>query len=82
MCERCDKKVVAKRWTIWAGIIVTLFIFVLSQVFMYGEVVGAFKQHIDNDPTYRELADEFVSKDEFNTIKEMVKFLYEKEGGK
>lgn len=82
MCERCDNKTVAKRWTLWAGITVTLLIFVLSQVFMYGKVVGIVEQHIEKDPTYRELSEEFVSKDEFNTMKEMILFLYEKEGGK
>ena len=81
MCERCDNKAVARKWTVWAGVIVTLFIFVLSQVFVYGKVIGIVETHIEIDPTYRELTKEFVTKDEFNTIKEMVKFLYEKEGG-
>ena len=81
MCERCDSKMVAKRWVTWVSVIVVLTIFVLTQVFMYGEVVGAFNQHIKDDPTYRELKDEFVDKDEFNTMKEMILYLYKKEGG-
>ena len=82
MCERCDTKVVAKKWTMWFGIIVTLLLFVLSQVFMYGKVVGVLEAHIDNDPTYRELTEKFVEQGEFDTIKEMIFYLYKKEGGK
>ena len=82
MCERCDNKTVAKRWAVWVGVALTLAIFITSQVFMYGKVVGIVEQHIENDPTHRELIEEFVTKDEFNTIKDMVKYLYEKEGGK
>ena len=82
MCERCDNKAVARRWAVWVGVILTFSIFILSQVFMYGKVIGVIEQHIENDPTHRELTEEFVTKDEFNTIKDMVKYLYEREGGK
>ncbi len=85
MCERCDSKVVAKKWVTWASIIVVLTIFILSQVFMYGKVIGVVQSHLDSKevhPTHKQISDEFVDKDEFDTIKDMVKFLYEKEGGK
>jgi hypothetical protein len=82
MCGRCDNKAVAKRWTVWAGIILTLGIFISSQIFMYGKVIGVIETHVENDPTHKELTEEFVSKDEFQTVKEMIMFLYKKEGGK
>lgn len=82
MCERCDNKAVAKRWAIWAGVAVTLLIFTLSQVFMYGKVVGVIEAHIKTDPTYQELSEKFVEQGEFDTIKEMILYLYKKEGGK
>lgn len=67
---------------VWSGIVLTLAIFISSQIFMYGKVVGIIGEHIKNDPTYRELTEQFVSKDEFKTVKEMIMYLYKKEGGK
>ena len=85
MCNRCDNKAVAKRWVIWLGVAITLGMFLSSQIFVYGKVVGVFEEHIKIAPTYREITKElknYVTKGEFNIIKEMIKFLYEKEGGK
>lgn len=82
MCERCDNKMVTKKWVTWSGVIVVLVIFILSQVYVFGSVVGMMKEHIDNDPTYRELTERFVERSEFDTIKEMILYLYKKEGGK
>ena len=82
MCERCDNKVVAKRWAMWAGIVLTFLLFLFTQVFMYGKAMATIENHIESDPTHRELTDEFVGKDEFETMKEMIFYLYKKEGGR
>ena len=82
MCERCDNKVVSKRWMMWIGIISTLLIFVITQVYVFGNVVGEFREHQKDAPTYRGISEKYVDKDEFNLMKEMILFLYKKEGGK
>ena len=86
MCEDCkelQKKLTNNSPVKWyITLAVTILIFIISQVFMYGKIIGQIENHIENDPTHRELVEEFVTKDEFNTIKDMVKYLYEKQGGK
>lgn len=81
MCERCNNKVVAKKWITWAGVIATLTLFVLSQVFMYGKVVGVVEEHIKTAPTYKGINEQYVDKDEFEIMKDMIFYLYKKEGG-
>lgn len=85
MCDECKSVMLKTKKTAgywWAGLMVTILIFIISQVFMYGKITERINHHIENDPTHRQLTEEFVDKDEFNTIKEMVTYLYEKNGGK
>jgi hypothetical protein len=81
MCERCDNKAVGKRWMIWSGVILTLAIFVMTQIYVFGNIVGQFETHKENAPTYRGISEKYVDKDEFDIIKDMILFLYKKEGG-
>jgi len=76
------KKETVKRWAVWAGIIVTVVIFVSSQIFVYGKVVGVFEEHIKNAPTNEGISKRYIDNDEFSTIKQMILYLYQKEGGK
>ena len=82
MCSRCDNKAVTKKWVAWVSVTVVVLMFILSNVYMYGQAMGAITTHIENDPTYKELAEDFVTKSEFRTIKEMILYLYKQEGGK
>ena len=81
MCSRCDNKAVSSKWKWWVGVTLSLAIFISSQLFMYGKVFGVIETHIKNDPTFKQLTEVFVTKDEFKTIKEMILYLYQKEGG-
>ena len=82
MCHRCDNKAVTKKWTIWLSVSVAMLIFILSQVFMYGKVIGIVETHIANDPTYEQLSEKFVEQSEFDTVKDMILYLYKQQGGK
>lgn len=81
MCNRCDNKMVAKKWAMWSGIVLTFLLFLFTQIFMYGKAMGVIETHIENAPTYRGISEEYVDKDEFDTIKDMILYLYKKEGG-
>ena len=43
--------------------------------------MGVIETHIENAPTHKGIAEEYVDKDEFDTIKDMIIYLYKKEGG-
>ena len=96
MCEKCDKlqeqlnheqekpRITTTTW--WVGIAVTIIIFVLTQVFIYGKVVGTVEAHIKNDLTTEQLNETFIRKDalepRLNSIEKMLEYLYKREGGK
>ena len=82
MCSRCDNKAVAKKWVAWISIVMVVLMFILTNVFMYGKVIGVIESHIKTDPTYQQLTEDFVTKDEFKTIKDMILYLYKQEGGR
>jgi hypothetical protein len=82
VCTRCDNKAVLGGIKVWIGVGVTLLIFILSQVFMYGEVIGTINQHIKNDPSFEQLTEKFVTKDEFKSFSKMLEYIYKKNGGK
>lgn len=68
MCERCDKNVIVKPWKAWVGIALTFIIFIGSQVFLYGQVTQSISDHIKNDPTHKEMVEEFVTQREFQML--------------
>ena len=96
MCDQCillDKRlklqedkpaITPAKW--WGGIVVTILIFVLTQVFVYGKVVATIENHIALDPTYKQMTEEFSRKEEVNrrldSIEKMIQYLYQKQGGK
>lgn len=96
MCDKCD--ILDKRLKIqeakpsvnptkwWVGMLGTVLIFIITQIFVYGKVVATIENHIESDPTYKELSKEFMSKDEINPrlqrLEDMLQYLYEKQGGK
>lgn len=82
MCTKCDqleerlneesrRRITPKAW--WGGIIsaiVTILIFTVTTIFATGKVASQIEEHIKGDPTYQELAKEFVDKDAFKEYKE------------
>jgi len=69
MCNRCDNKVVGKRWVVWITIAVTVLMFASSQIYMYGKAIGILEEHIKTAPTNKAISQEYVDKDEFSIIK-------------
>ena len=68
MCENCDNRVVFKPWKMWVTIAVTLLLFIFSQVFLFGQFTGEINAHIDSDPTYKQLTEEFVTQKELKPL--------------
>ena len=85
-CEHVTKKTKRTVGFWWAGLVTTIAIFIVSQIFIYGKITGEIETHITNDPTHREMTEEFVTEKELEprlkSLEDMVKFLYEKNGGK
>ena len=68
MCGRCDKNVVVKPWKAWVGIAITIIILVITQVFVYGQFTQSMTDHLDEDPTHKEMTEEFVTQREFQML--------------
>jgi hypothetical protein len=65
MCERCDNKAVFKPWKTWLGIGVTVLVLIISQVFIYGQLTQTVQSHLKDDPTHKQMTEEFVTQREF-----------------
>ena len=68
MCERCDKKSVVKPYKVWMGIVSTIMILVITQVFIYGQFTQSMTDHLDEDLSYKEMTEEFVTQREFQML--------------
>jgi hypothetical protein len=68
MCDRCDNKAVVKPWKAWLAVPVTVVILVLTQVFLYGQFTQSVSDHITDDPTHKEMVEEFVTQREFERV--------------
>lgn len=80
MCEQCsslEKKQKKNFGWLSASLILTVVIFIVSQVFLYGNIVERINYHIETDPTHKELTEEFVRKDELQLLKEKLDLIYE-----
>lgn len=103
MCAQCDelkerlkeeqmkKRVTPKYW--WAGLVGTIIIFIITTIYASGKISNQIEEHIKVDPTFKEMIQEFVTRQEWNNrkeevnsdlkeMKEMLQYLYRKEGGK
>lgn len=103
MCVQCDKlkkeleeekmrpRLSPKNW--WAGIVVTIAIFIITTIYASGKITSQVEEHIATDPTFKEMVETFVTRVEakerdkqvdkdIDEIKRMIEYLYRKEGGK
>lgn len=94
LMEETKRRITPKAW--WGGIIsaiVTILIFTVTTIFATGKVASQVEEHVKSDPTFKEMVETFITRKEQDArketvdkelleMKEMLNYLYRKEGGK